>query len=96
MNKKFWCDLKTDKEKAEFIRCGRAIEAGIIAPAIADEVANAFEAKAVATSAYKQNTTVSWAKNNLKILADMMEDRGMDWFATETRRIMDGLRCLDT
>ncbi len=45
--------------------------------------------------AYKQNTTVSWAKNNLRILADMAEDRDMDWFASEARRIMEGLRNLD-
>lgn len=37
-----FCDLKTDVEKAEFIECGRAVETGIIAPAIAADVANAY------------------------------------------------------
>lgn len=45
--------------------------------------------------AYRQNTTVEWAKGNLKVLANMVEDRGMDWFASEVRRIMNGLQCLD-
>ena len=31
MNKKLWCDLKTDKERADFIRSGRAHEMGVIA-----------------------------------------------------------------
>lgn len=47
-------------------------------------------------TAYQMNTTVGWAKKNLRILADMADDRGMDWFASEARRIMDGLVILDT
>ena len=46
--------------------------------------------------AYRQNTTVGWAKNNLRILADMAEDRELHWFADEARRISEGLRYLDT
>jgi hypothetical protein len=44
MEEKLWCDLKTPQEKAEYIRSGRAWEKGLIAPAIVDEVAAAFEA----------------------------------------------------
>lgn len=46
--------------------------------------------------AYQMNATVGWAKNNLRILADMADAREMDWFASEARRIMDGLMVLDT
>lgn len=46
MNKKLWCDLKTDQEKAEFLRSGRAWDTGIIAEAIVEEVAEAFQFRA--------------------------------------------------
>lgn len=42
-DEKLWCDLKTDKEKADYLRSGKAWEHGIIAPAIVKEVAEAFE-----------------------------------------------------
>lgn len=45
--KKLWCDLKNDKERVEFLRSGRAWETGIIAKAIVNEVADAFEYRAV-------------------------------------------------
>lgn len=41
-----WCDLTTDRERAEFIRDGLAHSTGIIAAAIKTEVANAFDAVA--------------------------------------------------
>ena len=41
--------------------------------------------------AYKMNTVNSWAKQQLSILADMAEDRGMQWFADEARKIGGGL-----
>lgn len=44
--------------------------------------------------AYTQNSTVGWAKKNLKILSEMAEDRGLEYFANEMRRIMDGLEYL--
>ena len=43
MKNKLWCDLKTDSEKVEFLRSGRAFETGIIAKSIVEEVAQAFE-----------------------------------------------------
>lgn len=43
---KLWCDLKTDQERADFIRSGRALETGIIAQAIVEDVATAFEFRA--------------------------------------------------
>lgn len=46
MKNKLWCDLKTDQERAEFFRSGRAWETGIIAESIANEVAEAFEFRA--------------------------------------------------
>ena len=42
MEDKLWCDLKTDYEKAEFLRSGQAWKTGIISQAIADEVAEVF------------------------------------------------------
>ena len=41
--KKLWVDLKTDTEKIEFLRSGRAWESGIIAQAFVEDVASAFE-----------------------------------------------------
>jgi hypothetical protein len=40
---KLWCDCKTNQEKLDFLRSGRAVETGIIAPAIVEDVAKAFE-----------------------------------------------------
>lgn len=37
--------------------------------------------------AYKLNTVNGWAKQQLNILADMAEHRGMQWFADEARKI---------
>ncbi len=49
-DKRLWCDLKTDQEKADFLRSGRAWDTGIIAHAIVEEVADAFEFRAKAQS----------------------------------------------
>ena len=46
MKKKLWRDLKTPQEKAEYIRSGMAWREGIIAYALTEEVAVAFEALA--------------------------------------------------
>lgn len=43
MKTKLWCDLKTDKEKLEFIKCGRAWETGIIAKALATDIIDIYE-----------------------------------------------------
>ena len=43
MKNKLWADLKTDEERVEFLRSGRAWETGIISAAIVDDVAAAFE-----------------------------------------------------
>lgn len=45
--------------------------------------------------AYTQNGTVGWAKKQLKILADIAEDRELSFFAKEIRRIMEGMTLLD-
>ena len=46
MDNKLWCDLKTDQERADFLRSGRAWETGIVASEIQDEIADAFEFRA--------------------------------------------------
>ena len=43
--KTLFCDCQTDALRAEFFRSGRAVETGIVAPAIADIIAAAFEAR---------------------------------------------------
>ena len=46
MKNKLWCDLKTDKERAEFLLSGRAHETGIIAQSIVEDVAKSFAYRA--------------------------------------------------
>ncbi len=46
MSRKLWCDLKTDQEKADFLRSGKAWDTGIIARGIEKEVAEAFQFRA--------------------------------------------------
>lgn len=43
---RLWSELKSDEERAEYLRSGKAHEHGIIAPAIQDAVAEAFEYRA--------------------------------------------------
>ena len=43
MKDKLWCDLKTNQEKIEFLRSGRAHETGIISPALAADFIDALE-----------------------------------------------------
>lgn len=40
-----WCDLRSDAERADFLRSGRAYATGIIAASIADDVADAYDAR---------------------------------------------------
>ncbi len=45
--------------------------------------------------ALKVNTTASWAQQNLKVLEEMSEDRGLpEWFVAEVRRIKEGIACM--
>lgn len=37
-----FCDCKTDEEKSNFFLSGKAVETGVIAPAISNEVAMAY------------------------------------------------------
>ena len=50
---RLWCDVPKE-EKAEFLRSGRAWETGIIAKAIAEEVASVYDELAVAKALAKQ------------------------------------------
>lgn len=38
-----FCDCETDAERAEFFACGRAVETGVVAPAIAQQIADVYE-----------------------------------------------------
>ena len=42
MKNKLWCDMTNDSERVTFLKSGRAVETGIIAPAIVEDVAEAF------------------------------------------------------
>jgi hypothetical protein len=55
MKNKLWCDLNTPKEKAEYIRSGMAWQKGIIAYAITNDVARAFDALAEKSSESKES-----------------------------------------
>ena len=39
---RLFCDCKTDEEKSNFFLSGRAVETGVIAPAISNEIAMAY------------------------------------------------------
>ena len=39
---RLFCDCKTDEEKSNFFLSGRAVETGVIAPAISNDVAMAY------------------------------------------------------
>lgn len=43
LSDKLWSDLTTDDERIEFLRYGRAVQTGIIAPALVGEIADLFE-----------------------------------------------------
>ncbi len=43
---KIWCDLKGDREKALFLKSGRAVQTGIVAPGLVDELATLFTFRA--------------------------------------------------
>jgi hypothetical protein len=37
-----WCDLQTDRERAEFIESGRAVDTGIVAPAMVEDLVKVY------------------------------------------------------
>lgn len=37
-----WCDLQTDRERLEFIESGRAVDTGILAPAMVEDLAGVY------------------------------------------------------
>ena len=41
----------------------------------------------IANEAYKMSSVNGWAKDQLNILADMADERGLEWFANEARKI---------
>lgn len=41
-----WCDCESDEERVLFLKSGRAHETGIIASALQEEVAEAFQFRA--------------------------------------------------
>ena len=81
-------DLPTRKALEEIM------ELSEVSGALQDFQAYADHLEKRINMSYRQNTTVVWAKGNLRIMADMLEDRGHEWFAKETRRIADGLMLL--
>ena len=49
-----WADCSTDIERAEFIECGKAHATGVIAPAIAQDVAEAFRFRAISNAPHNR------------------------------------------
>jgi len=45
-----WCDLKSNTERYEFIKCGRAHHSGVIAKAIESDLLKAYETLANETN----------------------------------------------
>jgi hypothetical protein len=43
LNNLLWRDLKTDEERLEFIRCGRAVATGILAQTMVNDLIAAYE-----------------------------------------------------
>lgn len=41
-----WCDLLSDEERIEFLESGKAVETGIIAPSVVEDVIRSFKAAA--------------------------------------------------
>lgn len=73
--KQLFCDCKTDEEKANFFLSGRAVETGIIAPAISNDVAMAYHRCAE----FKKETDALRAElAQLHKEADKFGD-GIDW-----------------
>lgn len=40
---------------------------------------------------YSINTTNVWAKGQLNIVADMLQNKGLSWYAEEIRKISDSI-----
>jgi hypothetical protein len=40
---KLWCDLEDDKEKMLFLKSGRAVQTGIVAPGLIDELVEVYK-----------------------------------------------------
>lgn len=66
MMNRLWCDLNSNTERAEFIECGRAVETGIIAPAIAKDLAAAYRDLAQMRSPKKKTLFMSMIKRELR------------------------------
>ena len=46
--------------------------------------------------AWRMNTVNGWAKTQLRIIAEMLEDRGEVWFANSISKIADNIELLKT
>ena len=71
---KLWSDLNNDQERVEFLLSGRAVETGIIAPAIVEDVAAAF-----AFRASHQPAVQADAEKMCECGSDMFQDESGEW-----------------
>lgn len=76
---RLFCDCKTDEEKSNFFLSGRAVETGVIAPAISNDVAMAYHRCAQ----FKKENDELRAK-----IAEMEKQEPVAWLH-ETRRDSD-------
>lgn len=63
---RLWSELKSDKERAEYLRSGKAHEHGIIAPAMIDSVVEAFEFR----DKFDKKNNILQLKNELRTILD--------------------------
>lgn len=64
MSNALWDDCETDDERVDFLQCGRAVETGIIAQAITQEVALAFYFRSEIMKERNQFIVVSYYTRN--------------------------------
>jgi len=55
-SKLLWCDLQTDRERAEFIRSGLAVDTGILAQAMVEDLVEVYRRIDAATKALQDIT----------------------------------------
>ena len=76
---RLFCDCKTDEEKSNFFLSGMAVETGVIAPAISNDVA----------MAYHQCAQFKKENDELRVKIEAMERQKPVAWLHETRRDSD-------
>jgi hypothetical protein len=78
-----WCDLQTDRERAEFIKSGRAVDTGILAPAMVEDLVGVYRRIDAAVS-----RTVSIADQSI-VFGSTREDDILCVFAADLAEVVE-------